>query len=74
MAGDSFTIGAANWDTDNPYQMVSGGVIRMIVDFSDITTATFVSPPGQSGHYVSPHYDDMAGIQKAVQQSRSTKL
>jgi penicillin amidase len=58
-AGDTFTVGAANWDTTKPYHMVAGGVIRMIVDFSDIEKSTFVSPPGQSGLYMSPHYDDM---------------
>ena len=58
-AGDTFTVGAANWDTNNPYHMIAGGVIRMIVDFSNIESATFVSPPGQSGQYMSPHYDDM---------------
>ncbi len=60
--GDGFTINAGMWDNKNTYEMISGGVIRIIVDFSDIEKSTIVSPPGQSGHYKSPHYDDMAEL------------
>jgi len=35
-------------------------VIRMVVDFADIENASIISPPGQSGHYLSPFYDDLA--------------
>jgi penicillin amidase len=59
MNGDFFTIGAANWAVTKPYDMTYGGCIRMIVDFSDITKSTLVSPPGQSGQYLSRHYGDM---------------
>jgi penicillin amidase len=60
MRGDAFTINAGLWDNNNPYEMKSGGVIRMIVDFSNIENSTFISPPGQSGQFKSPHYDDLA--------------
>jgi penicillin G amidase len=59
MSGDFFTIGASNWGIMKPYDMTAGGCIRMIVDFSDITKSTLVSPPGQSGQYLSAHYGDM---------------
>ena len=58
--GDGFTINAGMWDHKNPYDMESGGVIRMVVDFSDFENSTIISPPGQSGHFKSPHYDDLA--------------
>ncbi len=58
MSGDFFTIGAANWAIMKPYDMTAGGCIRILVDFSDIEKSTLVSPPGQSGLYLSPHYDD----------------
>ena len=58
--GDGFTINAGMWDQKNPYEMNSGGVIRMVVDFSDVENSTMISPPGQSGHFKSPHYDDLA--------------
>ena len=60
--GDGFTIGAGAWDTAHPFDMTYGGVIRLIVDFSDIEKSTFISPPGQSGALLSPHYDDTAEI------------
>ena len=58
MSGDFFTIGAANWAINDLYKMTYGGCIRMIVDFSDVENATLISPPGQSGQYLSPHYGD----------------
>ncbi len=61
-AGDDFTINAGLWDNINPFDMKSGGVIRMIVDFSNIENSTLVSPPGQSGLLKSPHYDDQAEL------------
>jgi penicillin amidase len=62
MRGDGFTINVGRCDNKNPYEMKSGGVIRMIVDFSNIENSTFISPPGQSGQFKSPHYDDLAQI------------
>jgi penicillin amidase len=58
--GDTFTINAGMWDNTKPYEMESGGVIRLVVDFSNIENSTIITPPGQSGHYKSPHYDDLA--------------
>jgi penicillin G amidase len=60
--GDHFTINSGFWELHNPFKMDSGGVIRMIVDFSDPEKSTIISPPGQSGHYRSAHYDDLAQL------------
>jgi penicillin G amidase len=60
--GDDFTINAGLWDNLDPFFMKSGGVIRMIVDFSNMENSTFVSPPGQSGLLKSRHYDDQARL------------
>jgi len=60
--GDGFTINAGWWDSQNPYAMDSGGVIRMVIDMSDMESATLISPPGQSGQYKSPYYSDLAEI------------
>ena len=40
--------------------MESSGVIRMVIDFENIENSTIMSPPGQSGMYNSPHYDDLS--------------
>jgi len=58
--GDDFTINAGWWDRQKPYDMTSGACIRMIVDFSDLSKMTLMCPPGQSGLFLSPWYDDLA--------------
>ena len=42
--------------------MDAGGVIRMLIDFAKPENSTIISPPGQSGIYKSPHYDDLAQL------------
>ena len=58
--GDDFTIHAGWWDRKHPFDMVSGAAIRIVVDMSNLSTMTLMSPPGQSGLYLSPHYGDLA--------------
>lgn len=59
-AGSHHTISSGFWDTGKPFEMNSGGVIRIMMDFNDLSTSTLISPPGQSGHYLSPFYSDQA--------------
>ncbi|MFA5066077.1 MAG: penicillin acylase family protein [Dehalococcoidia bacterium] len=59
-AGDDFTIHAGWWDRAHPYDMYSGAAIRIVVDMSDLSSMTIMSPPGQSGMYLSPYYSDLA--------------
>jgi penicillin amidase len=59
-AGDDFTIHAGWWNRENPYEMISGAAIRIVVDMADLSTMTLMSPPGQSGHFLSPYYSDLA--------------
>ena len=59
-AGDDFTIHAGWWDRAHPYEMYSGAAIRIVVDMSDLSSMTIMSPPGQSGMYLSPYYSDLA--------------
>lgn len=58
--GDHFTINSGFWELGDPFRMDSGGVIRIAVDFAAPENSSIISPPGQSGHYRSPHYDDLA--------------
>jgi penicillin G amidase len=57
--GSHHTINSGFWDSEKPFNMSSGGVIRIMVDFAHPERSTIISPPGQSGHYMSPFYDDM---------------
>ncbi|MDO4259001.1 MAG: penicillin acylase family protein [Actinomycetaceae bacterium] len=40
------------------YEVISGGSMRMVVDMSNSNTALWISPTGNSGHPLSPHYED----------------
>jgi penicillin amidase len=60
--GSHHTINSGFWDSGNPFKMTAGGVIRMVVDFANAENSPIVSPPGQSGHYRSPYYGDLAQL------------
>jgi penicillin G amidase len=66
--GSNFTINSGAWDSKNPYAMDSGGVIRIVVDMSDLDNSTIMSPPGQSGLFWSPYYGDLAQTWASGQQ------
>ena len=57
--GSHHTINSGFWDSTKPFNMSSGGVICMMVDFANPQRSTIINPPGQSGHYLSPFYDDL---------------
>ena len=45
---------------EGTYTVRGGPAKRRIVDFSDIEHSVSVLPTGQSGNFMSPHYDDQA--------------
>jgi penicillin amidase len=47
-------------DSTGLYPVKSGPALRRIVDFTTPRQAHSVNPTGQSGHFMSPHYDDQA--------------
>ena len=47
---------------DNPYLNVHGGGYRGVYDFADPDASVFIIATGQSGHPLSRHYDDLAGL------------
>ncbi|WP_137700517.1 penicillin acylase family protein [Marimonas lutisalis] len=46
----------------NPFQNVHGAGYRGVYDFADPDSSVFVISTGQSGHFLSRHYDDMATL------------
>ena len=42
-----------------PYENILGPSMRYIFDFADPDHLEFILPTGQSGHFMSSHYDDM---------------
>jgi penicillin amidase len=49
-------------NTDGRYPVLYGPAMRFIVDFSETGGALGVNPTGQSGYFLSDHYDDQAKL------------
>jgi penicillin G amidase len=48
------------YNTSGYFPVVSGPALRKITDFSNVEQGVTVSPTGQSGNVMSPHYSDQA--------------
>lgn len=46
----------------NPFRNVHGAGYRGVYDFADPDSSVFVTSTGQSGHFLSRHYDDLAQL------------
>ncbi len=46
----------------NPFENVHGAGFRGVYDFADPDSSVFVISTGQSGHFLSRHYDDLAQL------------
>jgi penicillin amidase len=57
-AGDWSTVNVGTVATDNPYDQTSIASYRQIIDLSPANDSRFLDAVGQSGHLLSPHYDD----------------
>ena len=49
-----------NLDSTGLYKVTSGPALRRVVDLGDASGRQSVNPTGQSGHFMSRHYDDQA--------------
>ncbi|MCP5039368.1 MAG: penicillin acylase family protein [Rhodobacteraceae bacterium] len=45
-----------------PFQNVHGAGYRGVYDFADPDSSLFITAPGQSGHFLSRHYDDLGEL------------
>jgi penicillin G amidase len=46
----------------NPFESVHGAGYRGVYDFADSESSVFITSTGQSGHFLSPHYDDLGQL------------
>ncbi|MGC3937158.1 penicillin acylase family protein [Roseobacter sp. EG26] len=46
----------------HPFHNVHGAAYRGVYDFADPDSSVFITSTGQSGHFLSRHYDDMAQL------------
>jgi penicillin amidase len=49
-------------NTGGRYPVSFGPAMRIIIDFADIENSLSVNPTGQSGFFLSDHYDDQAAL------------
>jgi len=65
--GDWSTPNVGAVSVDHPYDQVSVAGYRQIIDLSPANDSRFIIDVGQSGHVLSPHYDDFLEDWHAVQ-------
>ena len=54
--------GLTSGDAKAPFENVHGAGYRGVYDFADPDSSVFVLSTGQSGHFLSRHYDDLAQL------------
>lgn len=54
--------GRTSGEGPEPFQNVHSAAYRGVYDFADPDSSVFVISTGQSGHFLSRHYDDMAQL------------
>ncbi len=59
--GDAGTVRVARYAAAAPYDTVAAASLRMVTDLAETGTLHVILPTGQSGHPLSPHYDDQTG-------------
>jgi len=61
--GDNTLLRGRTSGTDpNPFENVHGAGYRGVYDFADPDSSVFITSTGQSGHFLSRHYDDLAQL------------
>ena len=56
--GGNATVGRARYSYGKPYNVSGGATVRMVLEMSQPVQAWMISPGGQSGHPLNPHYND----------------
>jgi penicillin amidase len=61
VGGDGSTVNVGHFSyAAGNYDAYHGASMRAIYDLADLNESRFMHAPGQSGHPLSPHYDDLA--------------
>lgn len=63
-SGGIETLMRASWTGkgETPFANVHAAGFRSVIDFADPDSSVYISATGQSGHFLSRHYDDMSGL------------
>jgi penicillin amidase len=65
-SGDWSTVNVGPVAADHPFEQRSVPGYREIIDLSPANGSRFLADVGQSGHFLSPHYDDFLADWQAV--------
>ncbi|WP_110514887.1 penicillin acylase family protein [Herpetosiphon llansteffanensis] len=57
--GDGSTVNVGHIADDAPFDQDRGPIYRHIIDLGDFANSRMINAPGQAGHFLSPHYDDL---------------
>jgi penicillin amidase len=66
IAGDWSTVNVSVTAADHPYEAHTVPGYREIIDLSPANDSRFLDAVGESGHFLSPHYDDFMQDWRAV--------
>ncbi|HEV3141994.1 MAG TPA: penicillin acylase family protein [Vicinamibacterales bacterium] len=66
IGGDWATVDVAPTAADRPYEAHTVPGYREIIDLSPANDSRFIADVGESGHVLSPHYDDFLADWRAV--------
>jgi len=56
--GDKSTINVGPFGSSQPFEQLVGPGYRQLIDLSNLEASHFIMAIGESGHFLSPHYDD----------------
>jgi penicillin G amidase len=64
FGGDISTVNPGYYTSiiDRPFKTTNGASMRHIVDFGEFDEGRFVITTGESGRWMSPHYDDQTEL------------
>lgn len=54
--------GLSSGEGETPFSNVHASGYRSIVDFADLESSLYIISTGESGHFLSPYYDDLAQL------------
>jgi penicillin G amidase len=66
IGGDWSTVNVGVTAADHPYEVHTVPGYREIIDLSPANDSRFIDAVGESGHFLSPHYDDFLNDWRAV--------
>ncbi len=57
--GDGSTVNVAAIASSSPFDQAHGPMYRHIINLADFNDSRMINTPGQAGHFLSDHYDDL---------------